>query len=54
MTYRNRVIEIFQAVRKDLVVEMPTDGKTVRLTGTQIRANLEVEYVNPFPGAGAD
>ncbi|MBI5315016.1 MAG: 2-oxoglutarate:ferredoxin oxidoreductase [Nitrospirae bacterium] len=51
VTYMDHVIEIFRAVRKDLGVEMPTDGKTVRLTGTQIRANHGVECVNPFPSA---
>ena len=45
----NHVIEIFGAVRKDLGIEMPKDGKTIRLTDTQIRANRGVEYVSSWP-----
>ena len=48
-TYMNHVIEIFRAVRKDLGIEMPKDGKTIRLTDTQIRANRGVEYVSSWP-----
>jgi hypothetical protein len=45
----NRIIAIFRSVRKELGIEMPKDGKTVRLTGTQIRANHGTERVKPIP-----
>jgi CO dehydrogenase beta subunit/acetyl-CoA synthase epsilon subunit len=48
VNYMNHVIEIFRAVRKDLGVEMPKGGKTVRLTGTQIRANGGIEHLSPW------
>ena len=45
----DRIIDVFRTVRKDLGIEMPKDGKTVRLTGTQVRANRGIERVNPQP-----
>ncbi len=45
----HHIIEIFRTDRKDMGIEMPRDGKTVRLTGTQIPANHEIERVNPLP-----
>jgi hypothetical protein len=45
----DHVIDIFRTVRKELGVEMPKDGKNVRLTETQRRANPGVERVNPQP-----
>ena len=45
----DHVIDIFRTVRKELGIEMPKDGKNVRLTDTQIRANPGVERVNPRP-----
>lgn len=44
----DHVIDIFRKVRKELGITMPKDGKTVRLTGTQIRANHGVEWVSPL------
>jgi hypothetical protein len=35
--------------QKELGIEMPKDGKNVRLTETQVRANHGVEQVNPQP-----
>lgn len=43
----DHVIEIFRKVRTELKIAMPKDGKTVRLTGTQQRANGGVERINP-------
>lgn len=43
----DRIIGIFRKVRHELGIAMPEDGKTVRLTGTQQRANGGVERVNP-------
>lgn len=43
------IIEIFRTVRKDLGIAMPNAGKTVRFTGTQIRANGGVEQHCPWP-----
>ncbi len=43
----DHIIDIFRSVRKQLGIELPKDGKTVRLTGTQIRANHGVERVHP-------
>jgi hypothetical protein len=45
----DHIIEIFKTVRKDMGIDMPKDGNTVRLTGTQIRANHGIERVNPLP-----
>jgi len=45
----NHIIETFKDVRKTLGIEMPKDGKTVRLTSTQIRANRGIERVKPRP-----
>ena len=45
----NHIIEIFKSVRKQLGIDLPKDGKTVRLTGPQIRANHGIERVNPRP-----
>ncbi|TKB62225.1 MAG: hypothetical protein E8D49_00470 [Nitrospira sp.] len=45
----DHVIDIFRTVRKELGIEMPKDGKNVRLTDTQIRANPGVERGNPRP-----
>lgn len=45
----DHVIDIFRTVRKELGIEMPKDGKNVRLTETQVRANPGVERVNPRP-----
>ncbi len=45
----DHIIEVFRAVRKDLGIRLPDDGKTIRMTGTQIRANHGVERVNPLP-----
>ena len=45
----NHIIEIFKDVRKTLGIEMPKDGKTVRLTSTQIRATGGIERVKPRP-----
>ncbi len=42
----DRVIAIFRKVRKELGIAMPKNGKTVRITGTQIQANHGVEWVN--------
>ncbi len=44
----NHIIDIFRSVRKELGIQMPKDGKTVRLTGTQIRANHGIEQVDPL------
>ncbi|HXF93908.1 MAG TPA: hypothetical protein VNK46_14240 [Nitrospiraceae bacterium] len=44
----DHVIDIFRKVRKELRIAMPKDGKTVRFTGTQVRANHSVESVNPL------
>lgn len=44
----DHIIEIFRAVRRELGIELPKDGKTVRLTTPQIRANGGVEAVNPL------
>lgn len=46
----DHIIKIFKTVRKEMGIQMPKDGKTVRLTGTQMRANRGIEYVNPSPG----
>ena len=43
----DHIISIFRTVRKELGIGLPKDGKTVRLTGTQIRANHGVERVHP-------
>lgn len=43
---RDQIIEVFKTVRKDMGIDRPKDGKTVRLTGTQIRANQGIERVN--------
>lgn len=43
-----RIIGIFRKVREEMRIAMPKDGKTVRLTGTQVRANKEMEWVNPL------
>jgi len=45
----NHIIEIFKSVCKELGIQMPKDGGTVRLTGTQIRANHGIERVSPWP-----
>jgi hypothetical protein len=45
----DHIIEIFKIVRKDMGIDMPKDKRTVRLTGTQIRANHGIERVNPLP-----
>lgn len=44
----DHVIDIFRKVRKELGITMPKDGKTIRLTGTQIKANHGVERVSPL------
>jgi len=44
----DHVVAVFRKVRKELGIAMPKDGNTVRLTGTQIRANHGVESVNPL------
>ncbi len=49
VAHMNHIIEIFKTVRNDLNIPMPKDGKTVRLTGTQIRANGGVERLCPWP-----
>lgn len=46
---RDYIIDIFKIVRKDLGIQIPKDGKTVPLTGTQIRTNHGIESVNPRP-----
>ncbi|WP_447974803.1 carbon monoxide dehydrogenase beta subunit family protein [Nitrospira sp. Kam-Ns4a] len=43
----DQIIEIFRAVRTELGVPMPADGKTIRLTGAQRRANHGAERVAP-------
>lgn len=43
----DHVIDIFRTVRKELGIAMPKDRKTVRLTGTQVRANHGVEWLCP-------
>jgi hypothetical protein len=48
VAYMDHIIEIFRGVRDELRIPMPQDGKTVRLTGAQIRANAGVEYVHPW------
>jgi hypothetical protein len=45
----DHIIDIFRSVRKGLGIDMPKDGKTVRLTGTQVRANRGIERVKPIP-----
>jgi hypothetical protein len=45
----NHIIEIFKSVRRELRIDMPKDGKTVRLTTPQIRANGGIEWVNTRP-----
>ncbi len=45
----DHIIEIFKTVRKDMGIDMPNDGNTVRLTDTQIRAKHGIERVNPLP-----
>lgn len=44
----DHVIDIFRRVRKELGIAMPADGKTVRLTGVQARANQGVERICPI------
>lgn len=44
----NHIIGIFRTVRAQLGITVPKDGKTVRLTGTQIRMNGGIERVNPL------
>lgn len=44
----DHIIDVFRAVRKDLGIPMPKDGKTVRLTTTQVRLNNGQERVNPL------
>lgn len=46
----DHIIKIFKTVRTEMGIQMPKDGKTVRLTGTQMRANRGIEYVNPSSG----
>jgi hypothetical protein len=40
-------VQDFDAEKANHLIEMPKDGKTVRRTGTQIRANHGVERVDP-------
>jgi hypothetical protein len=42
----DHIIEIFRAVRKELGIEMPKDGRTVRLTDVRVRANGGIERAN--------
>lgn len=44
----NHIIEIFRRVRKELKIELPKDGKTVKLTPTQSRWNGGITHVNPL------
>jgi len=44
----NHIIEVFRRVRKELKIAMPQDGKTVKLTSTQSRANGGITHVNPL------
>jgi len=41
------IVEVFRRVRQELGIRMPPDGKTIRLTQTQQRANGGVEWVAP-------
>lgn len=43
----DRVIEVFRHVRNELGIAMPKNGKTIKLTTPQIRANHGTEWVNP-------
>ena len=44
----DHVIEIFRTVRKELGIKLPKDGKTVRFTPPQRRANHDEEWVAPL------
>lgn len=44
----DQIIEFFRQVRKELGIAIPADGKTVRLTGTQAKANCGQEWVSPL------
>jgi hypothetical protein len=44
----DHLIEIFRTVRRELGVELPPDGKTIRLTPPQSKANQGVERVSPL------
>lgn len=44
----DHVIDVFRRVRRELGIAMPADGKTVRLTGVQSRANHGAEWVRPI------
>lgn len=48
MKLMDHIIGVFRAVRKDLGIEMPKDGRTVRLTSVQSRANGGIDRVNPL------
>lgn len=54
VTKMNHIIDIFRKVRKELGIKIPRDGKTVRLTGTQVRANHGVEWTNPVSSQEVD
>lgn len=43
----DHIIEVFRCVREELKIPMPKDGKTVRLTPTQVRLNGGITHVNP-------
>ncbi len=45
----DHIIDIVRLVRQSLGIPTPADGKTVRLTGTQVRANHGVTHVRPWP-----
>jgi hypothetical protein len=42
----DHIIDIFRAVRSELGIKMPADGKTVRLTTPQCKANAGVEWIS--------
>lgn len=42
----DHIIAIFRRVRKELGIAMPKDGKTIRLTGTQMKANHGAERLS--------
>lgn len=51
----DHVIDVFREIRRQLGIKLPKDGKTIRLTTPQIRANQGEEWVSPsalLQGAG--
>lgn len=44
----DHIVDVFRRVRRELRIPMPKDGKTVRLTPTQVRLNGGITHENPL------